>query len=42
MKAMGYQYVIVHLGGNEYFESKQFYPKYGYIKYGIELMRKEL
>ncbi|MCH5162709.1 MAG: GNAT family N-acetyltransferase [Clostridiales bacterium] len=41
MKAVGYKYSVVHLGGKEYFESKQFYPKHGYSEYG-ELMRKEL
>lgn len=42
MKTAGYKYSVVHLGGNEYFESKQFYPKHGYIEYGAGLMRKEL
>lgn len=42
MKAMGYKYSLVHLGGNEYFESKQFYPKHGYIEYETGYMRKEL
>ena len=42
MKKAGYRYSIVHLGGKEYFESKQFYPKHGYIEYGPDCMRKEL
>ena len=42
MKAVGYKYSIVHLGGREYFESRQFYPKHGYTEYGDGLMRKEL
>lgn len=33
MKMKGYKYSIVHLGGNEYFESKHFYPKHGYKEY---------
>ena len=27
----GYRYVVVHLGGKAYFESRQFYPGHGYI-----------
>ena len=42
MKAVGYKYSIVHLGGKEYFESKQFYPKHGYVEYDEGFMRKEL
>ena len=42
MKKAGYRYSIVHLGGKEYFESKQFYPKHGYIECGPDCMRKEL
>lgn len=42
MKTMGYKYSIVHLGGKEYFESKQFYPKHGYIEYDVDFMCKEL
>ncbi len=42
MKMVGYKYSIVHLGGKEFFESKQFYPKHGYIEYKEGLMRKEL
>ena len=42
MGAEGYQYAIVHLGGKEYFESRQFYPKHGYKEYEPGYMRKEL
>ena len=42
MKKAGYRYSIVHLGGKEYFESKQFYPKHGYIECETDYMRKEL
>jgi len=42
MKEAGYRYSIVHLGGKEYFESKRFYPKHGYIEYSADCMRKEL
>ena len=42
MKVAGYKYSIVHLGGKEYFESKQFYPKHGYTEYEPGYMRKEL
>ena len=42
IKEVGYKYSIVHLGGKEYFESKQFYPKHGYTEYDYGLMRKEL
>lgn len=42
MRTAGYKYSLVHLGGKEYFESKQFYPKHGYVEYGNEFMRKEL
>ena len=42
IKKAGYRYSIVHLGGKEYFESRQFYPKHGYIEYGSDCMRKEL
>lgn len=38
----GYRYAIVHLGGKAYFESRQFYPKHGYIEYEPDYMRKEL
>ena len=42
VKAAGYRYAIVHLGGKEYFESKQFYPKHGYVEIEPNYMRKEL
>ena len=42
MSAEGYQYAIVHLGGKEYFESRQFYPKHGYKEYEPGYMRKEI
>ena len=42
LKAAGYKYATVHLGGNEYFESKLFYPKHGYVEYEPNYMRKEL
>lgn len=32
----------VHLGGKEYFESRNFYPKHGYCEYAPSMMRKEL
>lgn len=32
----------VHLGGKEYFESRSFYPKYGYREYAPDMMKKEL
>ena len=42
MRGAGYRYSLVHLGGKEYFESKQFYPKHGYAEYESGTMRKEL
>lgn len=42
IKEQGYKYSIIHLGGKEYFESRQFYPKHGYIEYEVGYMRKEL
>lgn len=42
LKKAGYRYAIVHLGGKEYFESKQFYPKRGYTEWKPGYMRKEL
>ena len=42
MKEVGYKYSVVHLGGKEYFESKKFYPKQGYVEYSAGLLRKEL
>lgn len=42
MKSANFKYSIVHIGGKEYFESKQFYPKHGYVEYAEGIMRKEL
>ena len=42
IKSVGYRYSVVHLGGKEYFESKQFYPKHGYIEFEPNYLRKEL
>lgn len=42
LRAAGYRYATVHLGGKEYFESRQFYPKHGYVEYEPGYMRKEL
>ena len=42
MKADGYRYAVAHLGGKEYFESRQFYPKHGYTEYEPGYMGKRL
>ena len=42
IKSKGYTAVCVHLGGAEYFESWQFYPKYGYCEFAPSYMRKIL
>jgi len=42
MRAAGYRYSLVHLGGKEYSASRQFYPKHGYAEYGPGYMRREL
>ena len=42
MGVEGYPYAIVHLGGKEYFESRQFYPKHGYTEFEPGYMRKKL
>lgn len=42
MREAGYRYALVHLGGREYFESKQFYPKHGYREFESGYVRKEL
>jgi len=34
--------VHVHLGGKEYFESRRFYPKYGYIYESADMLKKIL
>lgn len=31
----------VHLGGKEFFESRQFYPKHGYELYAPDMLKKE-
>lgn len=41
-RAQGKTAVHVHLGGKEYFESYQFYPKHGYREYADRFMKKEL
>lgn len=41
-KAAGYTWALVHLGGKEYGESRQFYPRRGYGEYAPDYMRKEL
>lgn len=42
IKSAGFKYVVVHIGGKEYYESKQFYPKHGYEENGDGLMQKKL
>lgn len=42
IKARGKTAAIVHLGGDEYFESYQFYPKHGYAEYAPRYMKKFL
>ncbi|MCH5197304.1 MAG: GNAT family N-acetyltransferase [Oscillospiraceae bacterium] len=42
LKDAGYRYSTVHLGGQAYFESKQFYPKHGYTEYEPGYMGREL
>ena len=42
IKSINIKYSAVHIGGKEYFESKQFYPKRGYIECAEGFMRKEL
>lgn len=41
-RARGKTAVHVHLGGNAYFESRSFYPKYGYTEYAQSYMKKNL
>lgn len=41
-RTIGKRVVHVHLGGKEYFESRQFYPKHGYVEYAPSYMKKEL
>lgn len=42
LRSQGKTAAIVHLGGKEYFESRRFYPKHGYIEKEPRWMRKEL
>lgn len=42
LKQQGKTAVHVHLGGKEYFESRSFYPKHGYVEYAPSYMRKDL
>lgn len=42
LRHRGVRYASVHLGGKEYWESRIFYPKMGYIEYEPGYMRKEL
>lgn len=41
-KSRGKTAASVHLGGKEYFESRKFYPKHGYVEYKPSYMKKEL
>ncbi len=42
IQAQGKKAIHVHLGGKEYFESRQFYPKHGYDAYAPDYLRKIL
>ena len=42
LRQQGKTAAIVHLGGKEYFESRSFYPKHGYLPCGEDLVRKVL
>lgn len=42
LSAHGLRAAHVHLGGREYWESRLFYPKHGYVEYAPDMMRKEL
>ena len=42
IREQGKTAVHVHLGGKEYFESRSFYPKHGYVEYAPSYMRKVL
>lgn len=42
LKSIGKSTVLVHLGGEEYYESRQFYPKNGYVYYADRYMKKRL
>jgi len=41
IKTQGKTAAHVHLGGSEYYESYQFYPKHGYSEYAPRWMKKE-
>lgn len=42
VREQGKTAVHVHLGGKEYFESRQFYPKHGYREYALSYLKKVL
>lgn len=42
IKSLGKKAILVHLGGEEYFESYSFYPKHGYEMIEDRMMRKML
>lgn len=43
MRGKGYRYAVAHLGRmEEYFESRQFYPRQGYTEYEPGYLRKAL
>ena len=42
IRMQGKTAIRVHLGGKEYFESRSFYPKHGYVPYGPDHMKKML
>lgn len=42
LREQGKTVAHVHLGGKEYFESHNFYPKHGYKEYAPNMMKKEL
>lgn len=42
LREQGKTVAHVHLGGKEYFESRSFYPKHGYVEYAPSMMKKEL
>ena len=42
LRQQGRTAIHVHLGGKEYFESRSFYPKHGYVEYKPDWMKKEL
>jgi len=42
LRNQGKTTAYVNLGGKEYFESRNFYPKHGYREYAPSMMKKEL